>query len=182
LYVQLANFKAPKETPADDEWAELREAQSMALRYPKTGMAVTIDIGETNDIHPKNKAGVGKRLYLAARKIAYNEDVVCSGPVYKSMTVEGSAIRLKFSSTGSGLATTRNEAIKGFAIAGADQKFYWADAEIDGDDVVVHSKQVLAPLAVRYAWAANPTCNLYNKEGLPAVPFRTDNWKLITQP
>jgi sialate O-acetylesterase len=181
LFVQLANFRTKKTEPSDDGWAELREAQALTLRYPNTGMACAIDIGDANDIHPKNKQDVGKRLYLAARKVAYHEDVVSSGPVYQSMEVNGNKIRLKFTSIGSGLVVKNNGTLKGFAIAGNDHKFYWAEALVDGNEVVVNSSNVTSPVAVRYSWEINPDGNLYNQEGLPAPPFRTDDWKGITE-
>jgi sialate O-acetylesterase len=181
LFVQLANYKAKKIEPSDDDWAELREAQAMALQQPNTGMACAIDIGDANDIHPKNKEDVGKRLYLAARKVAYDENIISSGPVYQSMQIEGGKIRLKFTSIGNGLTTRNNETLKGFSIAGKDNKFCWADAKIDRDEIVVSAIKVEFPLAVRYSWESNPDGNLYNKEGLPAPPFRTDNLRLITQ-
>lgn len=181
LFVQLANYKAKKTEPSDDDWAELREAQSMLLQQPNTGMACAIDIGDPDNIHPKNKLDVGKRLYLAARKVAYGENIVYSGPVYESMRVEGDKIRLKFSSTGNGLTTRNNQPLKGFSIAGNDHKFYWANATIEADEVVVSSVKVKSPESVRYSWESNPDGNLYNKEGLPASPFRTDNLKMVTQ-
>lgn len=180
LFVQLANFMETKPQPAEDEWAELREAQSMTLSLPKTGMAVIIDIGEAKDIHPKNKQDVGLRLSLSAQSVAYNRNLVYSGPMYESMTVEGNKIRLRFKHTGGGLITKNGEPVKGFAIAGDNKTFVWADAKIDGNEIVVWSDQVQNPVAVRYAWESNPVCNLYNKEGLPASPFRTDNWTGIT--
>ncbi len=174
LFVQLANFMQPKEEPTQSNWAELREAQLKTLSVPQTGMAVIIDIGEENDIHPKNKHDVGKRLALAARKIAYNEEVVHSGPIYESMEKEGNVIKIKFKDVGGGLTAKGNE-LKEFAIAGPDKKFYRATAIIENDEVVVSSDRVSDPVAVRYAWADNPEkANLYNKEGLPASPFRTD--------
>ena len=176
LFVQLANFKAREDEPGESDWAELREAQTMTLSLPNTGMAVTIDIGEANDIHPTNKQDVGSRLALAARAIAYGEQIVYSGPMYDSMTVEGETIRLRFKHVGGGLLAKGGGALKGFAVAGADRKFVWADAKIDGDTIVVSSGKVAQPVAVRYAWAINPECNLYNKQGLPASPFRTDDW------
>ena len=153
----------------------------MALDLPGTGLAVAIDIGDPKDIHPKNKQDVGLRLALTAEKIAYGMDVVHSGPTYESMSIEGSKIRIKFSNTGSGLIA-RDGKLKHFAIAGEDRKFVWADAFIDGDSVLVESAEVPSPVAVRYAWANNPEgCNLYNREGLPAVPFRTDRWQGVTE-
>jgi sialate O-acetylesterase len=176
LFVQLANFMKREDVPTDPDWAWLREAQTMTLSTPKTGMAVIIDIGEDNDIHPRNKQDVGKRLALAAQAVAYGKQLVYSGPMYDSMKVEGGAIRLKLKHVGGGLVAKDESALKGFAIAGADKKFVWAEAKIDGDTVVVRSSEVQQPVAVRYAWANNPECNLYNKEGLPASPFRTDDW------
>ena len=140
-------------------------------------MAVTIDIGEWNDIHPLNKKDVGKRLALAARKVAYEENVVHSGPVYESMKIEGDRIVLSFKNIGGGLVSKGGENLKHFAIAGADRQFAWAEAKIEGEKVIVWSDKVARPVAVRYAWADNPEgANLYNKEGLPASPFRTDDW------
>ncbi|HEX5057377.1 MAG TPA: sialate O-acetylesterase [Gammaproteobacteria bacterium] len=177
LYVQLANFMEAKDTPSSSEWAELRESQLKTLRVPKTGMAVAIDLGEWNDIHPLNKKHVGRRLALAARRIAYGEKGVAhSGPIYKSMKVKKDKIILSFTDTGSGLMAEGGE-LSQFAIAGADKKFVWAKAQIEGDKVVVWSDAVPEPVAVRYAWADNPQgANLYNKERLPASPFRTDNF------
>jgi sialate O-acetylesterase len=168
LFVQLANFMAVKEEPGDSTWAELREAQLMTLELPNTGMAVITDIGDAKDIHPKNKQDVGKRLALWALANTYGKNVVYSGPIYKSMVKKGNTIVLG------------GEPLKGFAIAGADRKFVWADAKIDGDKIVVSSEKVADPVSVRYAWADNPVCNLYNKAGLPASPFRTDTWPGVT--
>ena len=182
FFVQLANFMGRKEQPADSAWAELREAQTMTLSLPKTGMAVIIDIGEAADIHPKNKQDVGGRLALAALATVYGKDVVYSGPMYESMKVEGDKVRLKFKHVGGGLVAKGADKLTGFAIAGEDKKFVWADAKIDGDAVVVSSKDVAKPVAVRYAWADNPECNLYNKAGLPASPFRTDDFQMVTAP
>lgn len=180
LFVQLANFLERKPEPTESAWAELREAQLLTLKtVPKTGMAVAIDIGEANDIHPRNKQDVGKRLALAALAIAYGQKIVYSGPIYRSMRIEGNKIRLFFDHVGSGLVAKGGE-LKGFAIAGEDRKFVWAKAKIEGNTVVVWSEQVPKPVAVRYGWADNPDCNLYNKEGLPASPFRTDDWPGIT--
>ena len=180
LFVQLANFMAVDPEPVDSEWAELREAQLMTLALPNTGMAVIIDIGEAKDIHPKNKQDVGKRLALWALAKTYGKDLVYSGPIYKSMKTEGNKIRLDFEHVGGGLIAGGGEPLKGFAVAGADRKFVWADAKIDGNTVVINSDEVSEPVAVRYGWANNPVCNLYNKEGLPATPFRTDDWQGIT--
>jgi sialate O-acetylesterase len=176
LFVQLANYMAEKPEPGQSDWAELREAQLMTLAKPNTGMAVIIDIGEASDIHPKNKQDVGKRLALWALAKTYGKDIVYSGPIYTLMEVQGNKAILHFSSVGGGLMA-KGDSLKGFAIAGEDKKFVWADAKIEGSTVVVSSDKVAAPVAVRYAWADNPACNLYNKEGLPATPFRTDTWR-----
>ncbi len=180
LFVQLANFMSVKPESEDDAWAELREAQTMALKLPHTGMAVTIDIGEAKNIHPKNKQEVGRRLALNALALVYDKDIPFSGPLYQSMKTEGTKIRIRFTHTDGGLKIKNGKELNGFAIAGKDKKFVWAEGRIDGDDVVIWSPEVKNPVAVRYAWAANPVCNLYNGAGLPASPFRTDNWKGIT--
>ena len=152
----------------------------MTLKLPETAQALAIDIGEANDIHPKNKQDVGYRLSLAALKKAYGKDIVYSGPSYKSMTVEGDKILVKFDNIGGGLVS-KNGDLKRFSIAGEDKSFVWANAKIDGDNVIVWSDKVKKPVAARYAWETNPEgCNLYNKEGLPAVPFRTDDWTGVT--
>jgi sialate O-acetylesterase len=179
FYVQLANFsnwKPPVDHPQDSTWAELREAQTMTLKLPNTGMASAIDIGDSADIHPKNKQEVGRRLALIARSTVYGQDVVYSGPMYDSSAIEGDRIRLKFNHLHGGLTTKENAPLKGFAIAGPDKKFVWADAKINGDTVLVSSPTVKEPAAVRYGWDNDPKLNLYNKAGLPASPFRTDDW------
>lgn len=180
LFVQLANYHFEPQV-----FPELREAQSMALAVPNTAMAVTIDIGDSGNIHPKNKQEVGKRLSLAARKLAYGENLIYSGPLYGSMLVRGGKCYLSFSHTGDGLAVKGAGTLEGFVIAGADRKFVKAKAMIHGDRVVVWNDQVQHPVAVRYAWANHPGgCNLYNKSGelvnLPASPFRTDDWPGLT--
>jgi len=180
FFVQLANFMQHESEPQEDAWAELREAQSMALNLPNTGMAVTIDIGDAKDIHPKNKQDVGIRLALNALAKVYGKDIPYSGPIYDSMNIEGNKIRLKFSNTNAGLKIEGSKQLKGFAIAGEDKKFVWGKAKIEGDEVVVWNAKIKNPVAVRYAWAANPVCNLYNGAGLPASPFRTDDWDGIT--
>lgn len=176
LYVQLANFMEAKDFPSESNWAELREAQLKTLFTPNTAMAVTIDLGEWNDIHPLNKEDVGKRLALAAQKLAYgDEEVVCSGPIYKSMKIDGKKIILSFTNTGSGLSTQGSDELKHFAIAGIDKEFVWAKAKIEGHKVIVWNDHITNPVAVRYGWADNPEgANLYNKEGLPASPFRAE--------
>ncbi len=178
LYVQIANFMARKKEPSDSYWAELREAQTMTLSIPNTGMAVTIDIGEADNIHPHNKQDVGVRLSLIALAKIYNcKNLVYSGPVYKSMLIEKNKIRIKFDHTAGGLII-HGETLQGFSISGKDKNFVWADAHIEGNDVIVSSPKISKPVAVRYAWADNPECNLYNSSGLPASPFRTDNWEV----
>ncbi|MBD2723103.1 sialate O-acetylesterase [Hymenobacter armeniacus] len=182
LYVQLANYLPAKDQPGESTWAELREAQTMTLALPATGMATIHDIGEWNDIHPLNKKDVGARLALAAEHVAYQDKkVVYSGPVYQRLQVEGGKAVLSFANTGGGLMVKKGDKPLAFAIAGADKKFVWADAKIEGDKVVVWSKDVPQPVAVRYAWADNPDqANLYNKQGLPAISFRTDTWPGLT--
>jgi sialate O-acetylesterase len=176
LFVQLPNFMEAKDAPVNESWPLFREAQEEALRLPATGMAVTIDVGEWNDIHPLHKKDVGERLALAARKVAYGEkDIVYSGPTFRSMTVKGRRIILSFDNTGSGLMAKGGGRPRYFAIAGEDMKFVWGKARIKGDRVIVRGKKIKHPVAVRYAWANNPAgANLYNRDGLPAVPFRTD--------
>jgi sialate O-acetylesterase len=172
LFVQLVNFMETKKEPSESAWAALRQAQLKTLSVPNTGMAVGIDIGEWNDIHPLNKEDVGKRLALQARKWAYNDKkVVYSGPIFESMQAKDGKLILNFSHVGKGLMALGGE-LKQFAVAGADKKFVWAKAEIKGKQVIVWSDAVPSPMVVRYAWADNPEgANLYNKEGLPASPF-----------
>ena len=195
-YCQLANFRAKQRLPGESFWADLREAQRLTLRLPNTGMAVLIDIGEAGGIHPLNKQEVGSRLAKIALAKLFGKDVRYTGPVYRSMKLEGNKIRLGFDSVGGELVArelpatydvsmarketkplVRNRPgsqLEGFAICGADRKWVWADAVIEKETVVVSAPEVQEPVAVRYAWADNPTCNLYNKEGLPASPFQTD--------
>ena len=180
-FVQLANFKPVSQKPVDSDWAELREAQTRTLSVANTGMAVIIDKGEANDIHPKDKQAVGHRLALIARAKTYGEQMPYSGPMYHSYEVDGDKIILSFDHTEGGLKSGDGKALQGFSIAGRDHKFHWAKAEIQGDKIVVSSPEVLYPVAVRYGWADNPVCNLYNGAGLPASPFRTDDWKGVTQ-
>ena len=259
FFVQLAAFKAIHMEPADSAWAELREAQTMTLALPKTGMAVTTDLGNEGDIHPKRKQDIGARLALAARAVAYGEDIVYAGPTFESMQKDGNKVTVTLKHEGSGLtvkgdglsaapsgivaalrlprarqqlerakaaaakhpdqqglakqaarlerqiasyeaaiaktegdrpkalearnAQALNSPIKGFAICGPDRKFVWANATIAGkNQVVVHSPQVKEPVAVRFAWEDYPVCNLFNSEGLPAVPFRTDDFPMVTKP
>ncbi|MEP6513545.1 MAG: sialate O-acetylesterase [Parafilimonas sp.] len=182
LFVQLANYMAETSMPEQSEWAELREAQASALALPNTGMAVAIDIGEAYDIHPKNKMDVGKRLGMAALKAAYNIDTVNLSPMYDHTQINNDSIVIYFKNTYDTLITRDKYGyVRGFSIAGKDSIFHWAKAFVRKNTVVVYSDEVKNPIAVRYAWASNPgALDLYNKEGLPAAPFRTDNWKGIT--
>jgi len=176
VYVQLPGFMDVNYSPSESDWAVLREAQLKTLSVPNTGMAVAIDLGEWNDVHPLDKKDVGIRSALAAEKVAYEENnIVYSGPIYQSSKIEGNKIIITFSNTGKGLISNDREELNQFAIAGADKKFVWAQAKIDGDKVIVWNVDIANPMYVRYAWADNPRgANLYNKEGLPASPFRTD--------
>ncbi|PXV66330.1 sialate O-acetylesterase [Dysgonomonas alginatilytica] len=176
IITQLPNFMKVEKQPSESNWAMLREAQSKVLEIPNTGMAVTIDLGEWNDVHPLKKKEVGYRLALPAMKIAYGDKkIISSAPVYNNMVIEGDKIILSFKEIGNGFAA--NEKLKGFAIAGKDKQFVWADAKIEGNKIIVSSDKVKNPVAVRYAWADNPEgANLRNKESLPSSPFRTDNW------
>jgi sialate O-acetylesterase len=182
-FVQLANFKKPSTEPGiPDEWAELQNAQLLTLSLPKTGMAVINDIGMANDIHPTNKLDVGERLARWALAKDYGkDDIVISGPLYKGFKVEGDKVRIDFDQA-KGLKSRDGGPLKRFEIAGRDRKWHWAEAVIEGESVVVSSKEVKRPVAVRYAWASNPEgANLVNGEGLPASLFRTDDWKLKTE-
>ena len=178
LLMQLPNFMEKHPYPADSGWARIREAQLQAFKtIPNTALAVTYDVGEWNDIHPLDKKTMAKRLFLGARKVVYGEEITSSGPVYKDMRIDGNKIIITFTETGRGLAVRNGKVLRHFAIAGEDRQFVWADAVIKGNTVVVSSKDVPDPVAVRYAWADNPDdANLCNKEGLLASPFRTDNW------
>jgi sialate O-acetylesterase len=179
-FVQLANWKSRPVDSIDSEWAELREAQTLTLRAaPNTGMAVTIDIGNPDDIHPRNKLDVGLRLARWALADTYGLKLEKSGPLYDSYKVEGDRVRVRFTHAG-GLKTRDGAAPAGFYVAGADHKFVPAEARIEKGAVVVWSKEVPSPVAVRYAWGDNPAANLYNSEGLPASPFRTDDWPAVT--
>ncbi len=185
LFVQLPNYipdKSKPDHPVEPEssaWAELRDAQRHALLAPNTGMAVTIDLGDPRDIHPTNKQDIGRRLARQALSVAYGQPILAAGPLYRSMTITGNEAHLQFYHVGGGLVAKAGD-LKGFSIAGADQKFVWAKATIVGNKVVVTSDQIPLPVAVRYAWADNPDCNLFNKEGFPASPFRTDDWPGVT--
>jgi len=186
LFVQLASFRKKAEEPVDELWPLLRDSQVEALSLPNTGMAVAIDLGEENDIHPHRKQALAERLAMAAKRIAYGKDVIISGPIFKGMQVKGSKAVVAFDNVGGGLIARdvvldkyhlSADELKGFAVCGSDRRFVWAHAEIVGDTVVVSSPEVRDPVAVRYAWSDFPLCNLYNVEGLPAVPFRTDDYE-----
>jgi sialate O-acetylesterase len=191
LYVQLPNYREVSENPNTVEnWALMRESQAQCLDVPNTHMAVTIDIGQADDIHPSNKYDVGERLgALALRNVYGQSAVVARGPVFKELQIKGGKVVVSFTELGGGLIVGRKDGraplvedkggkLARFAIAGADKKFVWADAVIAGDTVVVSSPEVPNPVAVRYAFASNPAgANLYNRAGLPAAPFRTDTWK-----
>ncbi len=179
LIVQLANYLGRKTEPGDTDWARLREAQlHVSQTVPHAGLAVAIDIGDAKDIHPKNKQEVGRRLALAALEIAYGKKGASSGPVYRAMKEDGGAIRLSFDHADGGLVLKPGEGgVSGFAIAGEDRRFVWADAVVKGKEVWLSSPSVRFPIAVRYGWADNPVSTLYNGAGLPATPFRTDDFK-----
>ena len=201
-FVQLAPFTAIRKEPGESHWAELREAQTMTLKLKNTGQAVITDFGSEWDIHPTPKRPVGERLALAARARTYGENIVYSGPMYKSVKFEGNKAILSFDHVGGGLiakelAPTLENAGKfawrvnenskgapliGFTVCGKDQRFQPARAEIAGDTIVVTSEAVDVATAVRYGWADHPLCNLFNREGLPASPFRTDSFPGKTQP
>ena len=176
LFVQLPDFLEPKNEPSEGDWATMRDQQLKLLSVPNTAMAVTIGLGEWNDIHPLRKKEVGQRLALAAEKLACGDkNVVASGPIYQSMKIVGNKIELTFTNCGGGLATNDGKQLSHFAIAGADKKLVWGKAEIKGNKIIVWSDQVINPEMVRYAWADNPAgANLCNKEGLPASPFSTE--------
>jgi sialate O-acetylesterase len=202
-FCQLANMNGKPTVPGEGNWAELREAQSLTLSVPNTGQAVLIDLGDSSNVHPRNKADVGARLAAIALAQTYGKSVPFSGPVYQAMKIEGGKVRISFTNTNGGLAAkplpatysvdsatgataplvpnSPGSQLEGFAICGTDRKWVWADARIEGDQVVVSSPRVPAPVAVRYGWANNPTCNLYNGAGFPASPFRTDNLPITTQ-
>jgi len=178
LFVQLANFRARKPQPAESDWAELREAQALALREPGTGMAVAIDIGEAGNIHPGNKQEVGRRLALAARVVTHGEaDVVASGPRLARCAFVGAHAIAEFDQA---IVTSDQGSPKGFAVAGRDRAFHWADARVEGRRITLSCPAVPEPVALRYAWADNPACNVVNRQRLPAPPFRTDDWPGLT--
>lgn len=181
LIVQIAPYEAIVKEPSDSIWAEIRDAQfHVSQNVPRTALVVTTDVGDERDIHPRRKEPVGQRLALAARAVGYGEKIEHSGPIYESMTIDGDKITLRFKHVGAGLVANDGE-LTGFTIAGEDKKFHAAQAAIEGDTVVVSSEQVAKPVAVRYGWAAYPVVNLWNKDGLPASPFRTDTFPITTQ-
>lgn len=182
LFVQLANYMDEKPEPSESSWAEQREAQASALNLPNTAMATAIDIGEAGDIHPKNKEAVGQRLAVAALKLVYNQDIVASGPVFDHMSISGNEVTISYKNGTNDLVSKDSQGqIRGFQVAGEDQKFEWAKARIEGNKVVLSSEKVAKPVAVRYAWSNNPgALQLYNTADLPALPFRTDQWKGVT--
>ncbi len=197
-FCQLANYMVKKSEPGESTWAELRDAQTQTLSLPNTGMAVLIDIGEEDDIHFRNKKDAGERLGAVALAKTYGQDIAYSSPVYQSLTIEGDKVRIHFSHSDKGLVAktlpatyqpksslpatkplilnSADSELQGFAVCGEDRHWKWAKAKIEGDTVVVQSAEIPAPKFIRYAWADNPTCNLYNGAGLPAVPFRTDDF------
>jgi sialate O-acetylesterase len=202
-FCQLANYRPKKDAPQESTWAELREAQTSALSLKHTGQAILIDIGEEGDVHPRNKRDAAERLASVALANTYGVKIPFSGPIYQSFAIEKNQVRIRFTQTDGGLVAkplpasytprtlapetvvplkrnTPKSELEGFAICGKDRQWKWANARIENDTVVVSSPEVPAPLAVRYAWADNPTCNLYNKAGLPAVPFRTDDFPPLT--
>lgn len=181
LYVQLANYGDSLNHPAESAWAELREAQLKALSLPVTGMATIIDIGEGKNIHPKNKQDVGLRLALIARAKVYGEKIEFSGPVFTGFKAAGNKLILTFSHTTGGLKIRNGSVLKGFAVAGKDHVYHWANALIRGNTVVISSPAVVQPAGIRYAWADDPENNLMNGKNLPAGPFRTDEWTEVTR-
>jgi sialate O-acetylesterase len=184
-FVQLTSYNAGNgNSNKGSNWAELREAQAMAATLPNAGMAVTYDIGDAADIHPRNKQDVGKRLAALALHKTYGINKIASGPVYKSMQVQGNRVVLQFTNTANGLTakSAPGSELMGFEIAGDDQRFYAAKATVAGNTVVVSAPEVTKPVAVRYAWADDAgKANLFNRPGYPAAPFRTDNWKMSTE-
>lgn len=181
LIVELAPFNKIVNEPIDQEWATVRESmQWIARNFPNVATVSIVDVGDENDIHPQKKQPVGARLAVAARAVAYGEKITPAGPQYDSMTVNGSEAVIKFKNVGAGLEAKDGD-LKGFTIAGEDKKFYNAKARIEGDTVIVSSDAVKEPKAVRLGWANYPVVNLWNKDGLPAHPFRTDDWPVLKQ-
>ena len=187
-FCQLPNYQPQSAKPGNATWAEVREGQAAALKLPQTGMAVLLDVGDANNIHPTDKRSVGDRLARLALAKTYGKAVIASGPMFVSSKIEAGKVRVEWSDTAGGLVTKPvayaverpESAVQGFAVCGADRQWVWALAQIDGQAVVVWSPKVPAPVAVRYGWADNPVCNLYNDAGLPAAPFRTDDFPAIS--
>jgi sialate O-acetylesterase len=182
LVVQIAGFRPAPSEPGEAEWAELREAQALtAARMPACHLVSAIDLGDATDIHPPRKEPLGRRLALAALHEVYGRNLVAAGPQFRDLQIEGDQVRLRFDGIGGGLCLREGSALGGFALAGADRRFVWAQARIAGDEVLLSSALVPAPVAVRYAWADNPEqANLANREGFPAFPFRSDDWPGLT--
>jgi len=180
LIVSLPAFQPHRDQPGSDDWTELREAQALAARtVPDCGLAVTIDTGDADNIHPIQKKIVGERLALDALDLAYGKQVPYQGPTFRSLTRESGALRIQFDHCDGGLIC-RGAKPEEFSVAGADRQWHWAEAKIEGDTVVVAAAAVPDPVAVRYAWQSNPRATLYNGAGLPAVPFRSDDWPGVT--
>ena len=177
LFMQLPKHGALQKRPIEPSgWAIAQYESLELLSVPNTGITTNIDLGIANDVHPPNKKPFGERLALAALAVAYGKDVVYCGPLYKSIKKQGDKIVISFDHVGGGLVPKDSDKLKGFAIAGKDKKFVWADAIIKDNKVIVSHPKIKNPVSVRYAWASNPIGNLYNKEGLPASVFRTDDW------
>jgi sialate O-acetylesterase len=181
LIVQIAPYDSEGTKSPDSRWAEIRDAQlHVSQNVPRSALVVTIDVGDEQDIHPRRKEPVGARLALAARGVAYGENVEFSGPIYDSMSVADGKVRLRFKHLGTGLMV-KDDSLEGFTVAGDDRRFHPAVAKIEGDTIVVHSDQVQKPVAVRYAWLPYPHGSLWNRDGLPASPFRTDSFPITSQ-
>lgn len=183
-WVQLADFQSETDQPIESSWAELRESQTKTMSLPNTGEAVIIDLGEANDIHPKNKYDVAARLVRWALARDYGiEGIEPQSPTFQAMTIDGNKATLTFDHVDGALRTVDVNEVRGFAICGEDRKWVWAEASITGKDTIeVRSNEVAAPIAVRYAWSTNPVCNVYSSDGLPMTPFRTDDFRMTTQP
>ena len=180
VFAQMPNVWMSRSEPQDSSWAELREAQALALSLPRTAMAVTIDLGSSSEAHPRNKRDFAERMLLQARALVYGHELVASGPRFRSADFQGSEVFVSFDSSGAGLVSLDGRELTGFSLAGEDRIFHWAEARLEDERVRVSSDAVLDPRSVRYAWADNPRCNLGNREGLPAAPFRSDDWPGIT--
>jgi len=179
--VSLPKFMAHRDSPGDDAWAELREAQALTARSVKNaGLAVTVDTGEAGNIHPADKQIVGQRLALCALANEYGKKIPFAGPTFVSALKIPDALKLKFKNVEGGLVV-KGDKLEEFSVAGKDHKWHWAEAKIEGDCVIVASKDVPEPIAARYAWQANPRATLFNAADLPATPFRTDDWPELTE-